>query len=123
MSPKFFKCSLHSHFLLASPCEAEYSKESRPVYCKLFPEFLPRISGLFRNILAVRGVAGKHNVEKEMYTVVLYNAVQIRTPYSFRSFPFLLPYVLSLKINEQLLYFELEVKETRNEHKINIEAY
>ena len=34
-------------------------------------------------------------------------------------FSCLLPCFLSLKINEQLLYFELELKETRNEHEIN----
>jgi len=37
----------------------------------------------------------------------------------FFYFSFLLPCFLSLKINEQLLYFELELKETRNEHEIN----
>jgi hypothetical protein len=35
-------------------------------------------------------------------------------------FRLFLPHLLSLKINEQLLYFELEVQETRNEHKINM---
>jgi hypothetical protein len=60
-----------------------------------------------------------------MYTVVSCNtvAVQIRTHtlsgFFFFNFPFLLPCFLSLKINEQLLYFELEVQEPRNEHEIN----
>ena len=52
--------------------------------------------------------------------VLLLLKLEHRTLQVFFRFPFLLPCFLSLKINEQLLYFELEVKETRNEHKINI---
>jgi hypothetical protein len=87
----------------------------------VFPDFSIYV-GIFWQALVLLGsiMWGKKCMLSFHIVLLLFKLEHHTLSGVFFHFSFLLLCFLSLKINEQLLCFELELKETRNEHKINM---